>query len=211
MGFAEGPGRDDHSWDKPLSKYRSLVGMWRSAALGMHYSARVYNTFVLSTLAFVWQLSDIPASVEEAEKDALRSLTPGPGMWRLPEDMFYLKDFFGQTLSFKSVRHVALAAKLRVAVLEDLRVEQRAADLETAMNATDHIDRLSRWWAWYQSSHIFCLARAVKQARSLGVDPYAIHAESWEIASTYLGGRPQTGQSKFAMWPHQLSPSSGCF
>ena len=102
LGFAVGPGRGTHSWDKALPKFLSRVGMWSSQKLGMHYTAKVYNTFAFSTLAFLWQLEDVPADVLEAEQTALRKLTPGPGMWRLPTDLFYLKEFFGQTLSFKS-------------------------------------------------------------------------------------------------------------
>ena len=46
LGFAEGPGREHHSWDKPISKYKARVGMWSCNALGMHYIAQVYNTLL---------------------------------------------------------------------------------------------------------------------------------------------------------------------
>ena len=41
LGFAQGPGRKDHSWDKPLTKYKARVGIWSSNTLGMHYTAKV--------------------------------------------------------------------------------------------------------------------------------------------------------------------------
>ena len=50
LGFAVGLGRGTHSWDKALPKFRSRVGMWSSQKLGMHYTAKVYNTFAFSSL-----------------------------------------------------------------------------------------------------------------------------------------------------------------
>ena len=97
-----GPGRGEHSWDKPLAKYETRVGMWKCKPLGMHYTAKVYNALVFSTFSFVWQITDVPVTALAAEKTALRKLTPGPGMWRLPADLSYLREFFGQALSFEA-------------------------------------------------------------------------------------------------------------
>ena len=175
LGFAQGPGRASHTWDKPVAKYNARVGMWSGTALGMHYTAKVYNTFAFSTLSFVWQLTDVPPNLFEAEKNALRKLTPGPGMWRLPEDLFYLREFFGQTLSFKSIRHVSLASKLRVAVLDGLSVKRRARELQQAFASTPHLDRLAQWHEWYHSSHLLVLDRALLEASALGVDGFKVY------------------------------------
>ena len=177
LGFAQGPGREDHSWDKPLSKYAARVGMWSCNTLGMHYTAKVYNAFAFSTLSFVWQITDVPSTALDAEKIALSKLTPGPGMWRVPADLFYLREFFGQTMSFRSVKHVALAAQLRVAVMEDLSLTRRVSELKQAFADTNHLDRLVQWHSWYSSSHLLVLDRALDAALALGVDPFKIHRE----------------------------------
>ena len=78
MGFAQGPGRKDPSWEKPLTKYRARVGIWSSNTLGMYYTAKAHNVFAFSTLPFVWQITDVPTTALDAEKEALRELTPVP-------------------------------------------------------------------------------------------------------------------------------------
>jgi hypothetical protein len=79
LGFAVGPGRENHSWDKPLDKYRNRTSLWKDQCLGLHYTAHCYNSFILPTLSFVWQLEDVPGQVFTEEALSLSSLTQGPG------------------------------------------------------------------------------------------------------------------------------------
>jgi hypothetical protein len=143
--------------------------------LGMHYAARGYNTFTLPTLSFIWQLEDVPDEVFQAERTALRALTPGPGNWRLPQDLFYLSEHFGQTCSFKSIKHVALAAKLRVLTTGNLRVHELARQLESAVTLTDHLERVVKWNSWYQSSYLRVLLRADALAKAHGVNASVVY------------------------------------
>ena len=78
-------------------------------------------------------------------------------------------------MSFNSIKHVSLAAKLRVAVLEDLQLQQKVRDLTHAMDTTDHLDRLVRWRDWYHSSHVLTLQRALKEARVMGINAPAVY------------------------------------
>ena len=154
LGFAVGPERAAHSWDKPMSKYSKRATMWEHKRLGLHLTAQSYNTFTFSTLSFVWQLEPVPTIVYEQEDAMLRSLTKGPGRWRLSKDLFFLREHYGQTCSFKSIEHVSLAAKLRVFTLGGLRVQERAATLRSDQAETDHLDRIVRWHEWYENLYL---------------------------------------------------------
>ena len=143
----------------------------------MHYTAHSYNSFILPTLSFVWQLEDVPEEVFSEEALSLCSLTRGPGKWRLPSDLFHLYEHYGQARSFKSVKHVSLAAKLRVLTVGGLEVEARARALRDAQTASDFTDRLVKWHNWYQSSYVFTLLRADAKAKDLGIDARAVFRE----------------------------------
>ena len=170
LGFAVGPGRDNHSWDKPLEKYRERAKLWSQQHLGMHYAAHSYNAFTLPTLSFVWQLENVPEYAFQEEDRILRSLTKGPGKWRISSDLYHLHQHFGQARSFKSVEHVALAAKLRLFVLGGLQIQERVFDLRRAQHQTDFLDRVVCWNSWYDSSYPLTLYRANDHAKSHGVD-----------------------------------------
>ena len=72
LGFMIGPSRAEHSWDKPLAKYRCRVNEWKWSSLGLHLACRVYNMFVLPTLLFIAQLEEPPSEAFEAERWAMR-------------------------------------------------------------------------------------------------------------------------------------------
>ena len=53
LGFFLGPDKKNMSWCKPLAKFKSRVNMWQDQAIGLHWQARVYNTFILPTFLFI--------------------------------------------------------------------------------------------------------------------------------------------------------------
>ena len=163
--------------DKPLAKYRARTNLWKNQRLGLHYTVHSYNSFILPTLSFVWQLEEVPDEVFAEEALCLCSLTRGPGKWRLSSDLFYLNENYGQARSFKSVKHVSLAAKLRVLTVGGLEVQSRATALRNARVATDFTDRMIKWHKWFESSYLFTLLRADAKAKGLGIDAKAVIRE----------------------------------
>ncbi len=116
-------------------------------------------------LTYIAQLEEVPDSVVEAESRALRRAAVGPGNWVSPEDLWYLQLSYGQCYSFRSIRGMAWAAKVRVTTWEPLSLrnrslEQRARDLEGLLRTTDWIDRLAVWQDWYSRSHLRALSSA---------------------------------------------------
>ena len=63
LGFAFGLGKANHSWDSVLKKFCELANLWDASHLGLHFTARAYNTFVFSVLSFLWQLEEAPEEV----------------------------------------------------------------------------------------------------------------------------------------------------
>jgi len=183
LGFALGPGKANHSWDSALKKFRERANLWDASHLGLHFTARAYNTFVFSVLSFLWQLEEVPEEVFKAEEQVLQQLTPGPGTWRLPSDLFYLKSLFGFPIGFNSVRHVALASKLRLSFFEVTNVAAKAQELQSCITSTNFIDRPGRLSEWYHGSLIYCLFRSGQTAQSLGVNA---PLEWRKILSTYV-------------------------
>ena len=43
LGFAVGPGRESHSWDKAIDKYVERSDLWSGFSLGLHVAAQIYN------------------------------------------------------------------------------------------------------------------------------------------------------------------------
>ena len=100
-------------------------------------------------------------------------LSPGPGSWRLHTDMFYLKTHFGFPVAFQSMRHVALAAKLRICFLEMQDVVERQSQLEQVMSSSPYLDRRARMSTWFSTSIVTTLSQAIRLSNSLGIHPRA--------------------------------------
>jgi hypothetical protein len=127
LGFLIGPESAGKIWDQAMIKYNARCLAWRHLRLGLQYDARVYRTFCISVLGFLWQLARVPPEVLDAEAGALRKFAPGPGNWATPLDLFCLQSSFGFTFAFQSVETSAIAAKLRVAQYENLDLSSRTA------------------------------------------------------------------------------------
>ena len=169
LGFALGPGKGNRSWDKAIQKFEKRSLQWDASQLGLHFSARAYNTFVVSVFSFLWQLEDVPQEAFDAEKRAIMTFSPGPGTWRLPTDMFYLKTHFGFPVAFQSMRHVALASKLRVCFLELHDVADKQMQLEHLIKSSSFFDRRVLMSTWYSTSIVTTLFRAKRFADNLGI------------------------------------------
>ncbi|MFM7981007.1 MAG: hypothetical protein ACKPKO_16990, partial [Candidatus Fonsibacter sp.] len=81
LGFAVGPGRNNHQWAKAADKYITRAYVWKESHQSLHYSAVIYNICVSTVLAYIWQLASPSDEVLTAESKAMAKLVPGPGMW----------------------------------------------------------------------------------------------------------------------------------
>ena len=116
---------------KTHSKYVERAILWRIPQVGLAHTALIYNTFVISVLSYLWQLTDIPARTLSLEAPTIARLVPGPAKWVLPEDLFRLGVFAGLHLSFKSMAATGLAAKLRVYTLEPYSFDTKLRELNS--------------------------------------------------------------------------------
>ena len=174
LGFCVGPGKGDKSWEGPTDKFRKRCKLWENQGTGLHYQNMAYNTFALSTLTYVAQLEAPPPDTLHAEIQGLRRVVKGPGQWAQPEDLWRLKEHFGQTISCKSLAHTAIAAQLRVHTWDtacrhrDYRLD--TSDLRMALHSGSNRVNLLRWDSWYQRSFALTL-EATKQHYTTKVGP----------------------------------------
>ena len=171
LGFSVGPGSPGVSWEKPIHKFSKRCKLWGNLGLGTYFSTMAYNTFAASTLGFVAQLTIPTNTVLRAEQKGINRLLLGPGNWRKESDPFYLKESFGQPISFKSTAFAARAAKFRVKNTHDRQRRRggRSTDLisiqEMSKRLTnlieDHrfLNRVDDWSEWYSSSYVTILQR----------------------------------------------------
>ena len=62
-----------------MKKYRDRIRMWKDAPLGLHWDARVYNTFILPVLGYIAQLENPPEWALAEIRDSLKLVAKGPG------------------------------------------------------------------------------------------------------------------------------------
>ena len=78
LGFYVGPGKGDTSWKAPYKKYTERLDLWKDQPLGLHWDARVYNTFILPVLTYVAQLEEPPGWVLKGVEDSLKKSCQRP-------------------------------------------------------------------------------------------------------------------------------------
>ena len=125
-------------------------------------------------LAYVAQLEESPADTYRIREHGLAKSAKGPFKWASKEDLWNLKESYGQARSFHSVAVMVWASKSRVATLENMRkrgaaVETRAKELDDVLNTSDYMGRRTVWRDWYARSHILILARAVNDFAQTGL------------------------------------------
>ena len=74
-----GPGAVDHFWEAPILKAIKVVEKWTQTNLGVHWRAKVYNMFAVSSLQFYLQFYGVTDELLEAEQRALVKVFRGPG------------------------------------------------------------------------------------------------------------------------------------
>ena len=114
LGYEVGPGRKELSWHKPLQQFLDRVLSWQRVPLGLHWSTKIYNMFMVPTLGYISQLEIPPDWVLRETADSLHRAAPGPKDWCSCEDLWQLNESLGLNCSFKEVGTLAKAIQSRV-------------------------------------------------------------------------------------------------
>ena len=182
LGFATGPGKAHHSWDRPITNLRSRIQLWPWSTLGMQFAAHAYNVFAFPVMSFVAQLERPPKVAMQMERQALAQVVPGPHNWSIPEDLWRLQQCFGFPYKIRSLVHTATAAQLRVALWENranggIRLHERCRTLEGLLRAPDYPWR--RWQRddWHSSSHLLVLRQSWDRLRTMQLTPTSLFTE----------------------------------
>ena len=171
LGFSVGPDRQSGLWKKALDKFQNRVMSWQSAQLSLHQACLSYNTFIVTVLSYLWQLSSPPQDVRALESLALRKLAPGPGNWILPSDLWLLRTGWGYSNRFVSPHHKALAASVRVCLTDAIDYKEKSNTLRWLLGATAEITNKVAWRDWYDSSFYVRLNSAYQEVKEMGISP----------------------------------------
>ena len=161
LGFFVGPEKEDKSWEEPTTKFLNRCDLWEKQGAGLQYQTTAYNTFALPTLLYIAQLEKPPDDTLLAETQGLRKVVKGPHQWAHAEDLWRLKEHYGQAKSCKSLTHTAVAAQLRVGQWDpacrhrDFRLDTE--DLCTALSHYGNDVNRARWNSWYKRSFALTL------------------------------------------------------
>jgi len=178
LGFRIGPGRGEGPWNKALSKYLQRAKEWGTVGLSLHYSVKIYNTYILPVLSFVAQLEEVPSTFDKVEKQAMAALIPGPNKWISPDAVKSLHRGYGMPCEARDFRIVSAATKLRVAANEDrdnggLRMKERRHELYMEVDKARRSDEwkleLLAWEGWFRNSHAEVVWRAVEDLYDKGI------------------------------------------
>ena len=186
LGFEEGPGKGDKSWNKAGDKFTQRANAWSKLGAGLQFSTIAYNTFCTTVLSYIGQLEHPPVDVYGREKQALRRMAPGPGNWITPQDCWHLKESYGLSKSFDSLELVAWAAKIRVIMVEGERVRKLAARVKEAILSSEYLGRRIAWKDWYDRSHVLVLQKALDDFECRGMTIQAVqkqmvgHGRPWK-------------------------------
>ena len=133
--------------------------MWHDAPMNLHWQARAYNIFALSTLSYIWQLEALPQHIVEKTRRGIFSMARGPGNFASTEDMLHLKEAFAMPVSFRSVEWCAIAAQMRVALADNGMQSWRAMSaeherLEWKLISSEHGNGCPFMADWYRRSFL---------------------------------------------------------
>jgi hypothetical protein len=145
LGFAVGPTRQEHMWQKCMEKFTSRATTWKDSHQGMHHSCTIYNVFVVTVLSYIWQLSAPPQEALSLEKMAVRKLFPGPGAWIQPADMWRLRDAWGFSTRLISIQHKATAVAVRVCLKEAPQFRLQHREMQRLLSHSDQVTTKVRW------------------------------------------------------------------
>ena len=91
------------------------------------------------------------------------------------EDLWHLRECYGQARSFRDVGIQALAAQARTARWEaykdgGLHFRNRVKIMRHDFVTVEFIGRMRTWHGWYRRSHVILLDGVASQLRSLRLD-----------------------------------------
>jgi hypothetical protein len=173
LGFHLGPGRQAHTYDKPLQKYATRAAEWGQTGAGLHLTTVAYAVYILPVVLFVAQLDAPPEAWAATEATALRRLLPGPGCWVQPADVRGLKNS-GMPKGIPDLAHIITATQFRVASREaaatgGLKVGIRASLLRQWLSTSEQVSRCGVWHQWFQRAFLLQLDAAVTKCRGRGI------------------------------------------
>ena len=180
LGFYIGPGKAQLSWTAAGQKMLSRARSWDYSRFGLYYATCAHNLYVSSLPSYIGQLeSYLDEFHQEVEEATLRRAAAGPYAWALPQDLFRLKDCYGQAANFRSLRHATLAAKVRVCRFENqahggLRVRTRARQLRALVATSKRTVRAATWNDWIQNNPLLVLDGALNHCSTLGCTILAV-------------------------------------
>ena len=100
LGCEVGPGKVGKERSRAAKRFKQKIAGWDWASLGLHFTATVYNTYLLSSILFPAQIARVSKEVLELETWALRKAAPGPGNWCSNEDLWGSKAASGYAAIF---------------------------------------------------------------------------------------------------------------
>ena len=156
LGFWVGPTKGEKSWTEPLQKFQTRCTTWAEQGMGLYLQTQAYNTFAQSTLMYIAQLEIPSPQVLLEEGKGLTKAIRGPGGWAVHDDLWRLKEHFGQQVSCKSLQHAASASKFRVLVSdpacrgEDFKEDTRL--LQKALADPNNLSLHYFWRDWFSRS-----------------------------------------------------------
>jgi len=166
LGFALGPGKGLHSWDKALVKYIDRSEWWGKAGYGLMLTLRAYQVYISSVLGFLCQLEPLPPNFQSFEEQSCRLMAPGPTFWVTPDVLKNLQ-LWGFSAELKDMAAVSVAAKSRIFRQEDfrnggLRIRARSQRLDRLL-ATSTVQHVAWCHTWIPNSFLFYVNDAEKQ------------------------------------------------
>jgi hypothetical protein len=167
LGFMEGPGKRDHSWDKPLIKYDKVSRIWAKERAGLHMSIKAHNVYAISVLSFVGQLENPSDPTIKTSKSLIPIMASGPGNWISHQDLIYAKDSYGQASQLRSIKHMCQASHIRVAFTDITDYKYMHTQIQEWRRTTEQLSHLAYYHTWYNQAHCTTLNSTVDNCSSL--------------------------------------------
>jgi hypothetical protein len=134
--------------------------------MGLHWQTLAYNAFAISTLTFVAQLEVPPTTTKTAEHKGLSLAIQGPNGigpkgWATPQDMWRLREDYGQQASCRSLDWLSEATLARVYLADPACInpqfQQNLQHLRHIMSIPNNLPMWAKWQDWYRRSFAITL------------------------------------------------------
>ncbi|MFM7977801.1 MAG: hypothetical protein ACKPKO_00665, partial [Candidatus Fonsibacter sp.] len=154
-----------------MSKFENRILAWSSSQLGLNHASLAYNTFAATVLSYLWQLAEPHGDAYKLERMAARKLVPGPGQWIQPCDLWTLREGWGFNCRFISIKYKALAAAVRVCMMEASDFKHKHTRLRDLVHASNELVVRSKWKDWFDSSFYTHLHNSYIKVKAAGISP----------------------------------------